>query len=150
MKLVDLPFPFWFEAGNKELQNMSIFLVNTKKTRSTGPLVQLFLEMRKEKQFVSLCDQIFLPLNEKLIEQFLSGDMISMYPSFHQLSEFQFTYFRSMIPSFVQDHWKKGLDHDLYALKLCGAGGGGFLLGITRDLEKTQQDLHPFEIRRLF
>jgi mevalonate kinase len=152
MSVVDLPLSFQFEHDKKHspAQDISIFLLNTKRARSTGPLVQLFLEMRKEQKFVDFCERDFLPINELLIEQFLSGQLDSMYSSFIQLSSFQYSYFRPMIPYLIQKTWQKGLENEDYALKLCGAGGGGFLLGMTKNFEKTQQLLHPFEIRRIF
>jgi mevalonate kinase len=38
-----------------------------------------------------------------------------------------------MIPKGYDGVWKEGLDSGLYNLKLCGSGGGGFLLGITEN-----------------
>jgi mevalonate kinase len=37
-----------------------------------------------------------------------------------------------MIPQSFQDLWQQGLDEGHFALKLCGAGGGGFLLGMGK------------------
>jgi mevalonate kinase len=38
-----------------------------------------------------------------------------------------------MIPKGYEKFWKDGLDTGIYNLKLCGSGGGGFLLGITEN-----------------
>ena len=37
-----------------------------------------------------------------------------------------------MIPLSFQTLWQQGLDTALFSLKLCGAGGGGFILGCTQ------------------
>jgi len=35
-------------------------------------------------------------------------------------------------------------------LKLCGAGGGGFMLGFTRDWKKTSESLRAYDIQPIF
>ena len=46
-----------------------------------------------------------------------------------------------MIPESIKHVWQKGLETDNFYLKLCGSGGGGFLLGFTADYEKAQAQL---------
>jgi mevalonate kinase len=52
-----------------------------------------------------------------------------------ELSALQLVHFERMIPESFLEAWKSGLESGKYALKLCGSGGGGMLLGFTRDLE---------------
>ena len=51
-----------------------------------------------------------------------------------------------MIPSLFRDLWKNGLVTNDYNLKLCGAGGGGFILGHTKDLELAKKYFSDIEI----
>ena len=53
-----------------------------------------------------------------------------------------------MIPEKFHELWKKGIETNDYYLKLCGSGGGGYILGFTQDLEKAQQSLkgHKLEV----
>jgi len=44
-----------------------------------------------------------------------------------------------MIPAAFIDVWKAGLETDDYYLKLCGSGGGGFLLGFAENLDKAHE-----------
>ena len=52
-----------------------------------------------------------------------------------------------MIPPLFKELWERGLDSDDFYLKLCGAGGGGFLLGVTDDFIKVENALNNHEIR---
>ena len=38
-----------------------------------------------------------------------------------------------LIPKEVSEIWDYGLDNDMYAMKLCGAGSGGMFLGYRLD-----------------
>jgi mevalonate kinase len=54
-----------------------------------------------------------------------------------------------MIPDSIRPVWEQGLKSGAYTLKLCGAGGGGFLLGIaqnTATLEKLNESFTCQEI----
>jgi mevalonate kinase len=37
--------------------------------------------------------------------------------------------------------WESGLHRDDYKMKLCGSGGGGFLLGISNNFKLTRKYL---------
>jgi galactokinase/mevalonate kinase-like predicted kinase len=41
-----------------------------------------------------------------------------------------------ILPSW-QEIWLEALSEETHALKLCGAGGGGFVLGLSRDTGLT-------------
>ena len=44
-----------------------------------------------------------------------------------------------MIPSNFKKLWTDGIENKDYYLKLCGSGGGGFLIGFTRDIDTIDQ-----------
>jgi mevalonate kinase len=50
-----------------------------------------------------------------------------------------------MIPEKFHQVWEKGIDSGLYYLKLCGSGGGGYILGFTPDFEKAQPHLADYQ-----
>ena len=52
-----------------------------------------------------------------------------------------------MIPKNVERLWEKGLETNAYYLKLCGSGGGGFVLGFTEDLEKAKTMLEGHNLQ---
>jgi mevalonate kinase len=126
-----------------------IFLLNSGRARRTEPLVNLFLEKCKNDPFDQLCQNVLLPITNNCINSFLEGDTASLYEFFRDLSDFQFRHFNPMIPQLCQDIWEKGLKYENYYLKLCGAGGGGFLLGMTANFDDVQEQLGQYEIRSI-
>jgi len=51
-----------------------------------------------------------------------------------------------MIPEGFKDVWKRGIESGDYYLKLCGSGGGGYILGFTRDYANAQEQLKGYEL----
>jgi mevalonate kinase len=129
--------------------NGGIFLLNTKRSRKTEPLVNLFLEKTRNESYFNLCEDVLKPITNDCIENFLSVDIESLLLNFKLLSAFQHEHFSPMIPKLYRDLWSEGLRSQSYSLKLCGAGGGGFLMGITDDFQKIKNVLAAHELRLL-
>ena len=96
--------------------------------------------------FSERCRLVLLPAVEAAIAAFLTGSGRLVFEEIHRIGEFQFRFLEKLIPEKFQPTWKQGLDGDLYKLKVCGAGGGGFLLGITADFDATKAALANFEL----
>lgn len=126
-----------------------IFLINTKRSRKTEPLVNLFLEKCSNKNFDQLCENELAQITNNCIENFLSAQTDKLFTNFKELSIFQFEHFSPMIPTLYRTLWNEGLRSNNYFFKLCGAGGGGFLMGMTQDLSLTKKTLAGQEIRVL-
>jgi len=126
-----------------------IFLLNTKRSRKTEPLVNLFLEKISNEKFNQICEQEFTPITNQCIDNFLKADIDSLLVNFKKLSEFQLEHLSPMIPKLYRDLWAQGIKSEDFSLKLCGAGGGGFLMGITNDFQKTKIALKGHELRLL-
>lgn len=123
---------------NKINGNSAIFLINTGRPGKTEPVVNLFLENCKDPDYFSVITNEFIPLNNSCIENIISGDLEPFFTNLHKLSELQYNYFRDMIPESFLGVWRDGLEGSDYKLKLCGSGGGGYLLGFTENLPETQ------------
>ncbi len=130
--------------------SMVLFLLNTGRSRKTEPLVNLFLEKCKSEEFSFLCQNELIPITNRCIEDFLEHNHESLWENFEALSRFQQDQFLPMIPKLYHDVWNEGLENKKYLLKLCGAGGGGFLMGLTRDFKALSKELPSFEVRPLF
>jgi len=127
----------------------ALFLIDTHIPRKTAPFVNGFLERCKDPQYEAQCSTLLVPLVNGAIMSLLKNNWQFLYQAFSQISSFQFDYFDFMIPDAFKDIWEEGLYEDAFKLKICGAGGGGYLLGISRDFDKTQQLLKGFSLLRV-
>ena len=125
----------------------ALFLLNTGRARRTEPLVNLFLEKCKSVVFERFFKEKITPTTERCIDHFLKGSYEGLWENFIELSAHQFEHFLPMIPKLVRSLWKRGLVEKHFVLKLCGAGGGGFLLGMTKDFQNVKKELHEYEVR---
>jgi len=109
------------------------FLLDTHQRRQTAPLVNHFMERCRQPDFASHVQTQLIPRTNSAIEAMLAGDWPALYERWSQISTFQWEHFQAMIPADFRALWKSSLDHDAFRLKLCGAGGGGYLLGFAVD-----------------
>lgn len=128
----------------------SLFILNTSRPRKTEPLVNLFLEKCRQDEFNHILHNVLTPITNGCINSFLAGDTITLYERFRELSDFQYRHFQPMIPKLFRPLWREGLKNEEFYMKLCGAGGGGFLLGMTKNFEKAKEALAQHEVRSLF
>lgn len=112
--------------------DFQFFLLDTGISRSTGEWVNLFLKRCDEENYLHNIQQELIPVTDTAIEAFCAGDWDSLFPLWQQISTFQQVHFAPMIPNQLKPLWAEGLDHGQFALKLCGAGGGGFVLGMSK------------------
>jgi len=108
------------------------FLLNTGKARQTGPLVQLFLEKCRSQSYQMEVETTLTPAVNGAIQAFLDRDEAHLFSNTEAISRFQLSHFREMIPNEFLPLWESSLESDNLRIKLCGAGGGGFLLGLCR------------------
>lgn len=114
-----------------------MFLLNTHLARKTGPLVNLFLEKCKNTTFNQLISTELAVYTDACIRAFLQKNKPALFDNIQKLSTFQYQHLQEMIPENYRQIWSDGLDSGDYTLKLCGAGGGGFMLGFTEDFERV-------------
>lgn len=113
-------------------QTFRFFLINTGKARQTGPLVQVFLEKCRADQYERAVETLLKPAVDEAIVAFLEREEALLFTCAERISRFQLTHFREMIPAEFLPLWERSLEGDDFRMKLCGAGGGGFLLGLCR------------------
>jgi len=122
------------------------FLLDTKVPRKTEPLVKLYQEKTREIIYKKRIESSLIPLVEEAILMYANQLGSKLFETMHELSNFQFRYFDQMIPVEVRSLWLDGLVGNDYKLKLCGAGGGGFILGYTLDMNTIKQKFSGYQI----
>lgn len=141
IQLVDLP--------NNTKGEHTFFLLDTGRPRRTEPLIKLFMEKLKNTNFLNLVDVDLKDMNDKLIDSFLNQDNKGLETILNKLSFFQYEEMRPMIPDLFVDLWKESLNTDTFSLKLCGAGGGGFILGMSNNFAQFRKEYPDLEVRAL-
>ena len=123
----------------------AIFLIDSGEVGETGPMVQIFFEKMKTEGFRKTLKEEFIRYNNACIDHFLKKDMNPFFKNLRALSLWAYDHFKPMIPKSLYSAWKDGLDTNAYYLKLCGSGGGGYILGFTKDYPKAEKMLQGFE-----
>ncbi|WP_248722089.1 mevalonate kinase [Seonamhaeicola sp. ML3] len=126
----------------------AVFLIDSGVTGETAPMVSIFMENMKQEGFRKMLKNQFIKHTDACVEDFLNGDVKSLFRNTKQLSKVVLNHFKPMIPSQFHELWKKGLETNDYYLKLCGSGGGGYILGFTEDIKKAKESLsgHKLEV----
>ncbi len=125
-----------------------IFLLDTGAPGKTSSMVSIFLEKLKHEGFRNMIKQQLVKYNDECIRAFLNRDPKPLFQNLKELSTLFLENFRPMIPDSFEKLWKEGIESNAYFLKLCGSGGGGFILGFTQDLELARHKLegHSLEV----
>ena len=124
----------------------AVFLLNTGQTGNTQPLVQHFLERCKEDGFRKMLKEKFKKYNDASIDAFLNNEVKALLTNVKSLSKVLYEHFQPMIPKVYRKLWKEGIDSNAYYLKLCGSGGGGYILGFTEDIELAKNKLSTYQL----
>ena len=106
------------------------FLWDSKIERKAADQIEKFAQKMKFDDFKQIISHESIPLSDSCINAILENDPIALIESFEELSYFQLYNLDFLIPKTVQEYWKNGLESKEYFMKLCGAGGGGFFLGL--------------------
>ncbi len=128
----------------------AVFLLDSGITGDTAPMVQLFMEKMKQEGFRTMLKNQFIKHTDACVEDFISGNVKSLFGNLKQLSHVVLDNFKPMIPAKFHKLWKQGIDTNDYYLKLCGSGGGGYILGFTQDIEKAKKALKDYNLEVVY
>ncbi len=119
-------------------RNYTLFLINSHSKGNTGELVRLFMDRYQHPSFKYKIDNEYLPLINQTIGVVITADFHSFDQLMASYSKFQLTFFDQMIPGQMRTYFKHGIESNDFYLKLCGSGGGGYILGIARNRLKAE------------
>ncbi|ELV7526013.1 mevalonate kinase [Flavobacterium psychrophilum] len=128
----------------------AVFLLDSGIVGETAPMVNIFMESLKEEGFRKMLKSQFIKHTDACVENFLGGDIKSLFANTKKLSKVVLNNFKPMIPEQFHGLWQRGIDSNDYYLKLCGSGGGGYILGFTQDLEKARLSLKDYKLEVVY
>lgn len=128
----------------------AVFLLDSGIVGETAPMVSIFMENMKNDGFRSMLKDQFIKHTDACVDDFLKGDIKSLFKNTKQLSKVVLNHFKPMIPVQFHELWKNGLETNDYYLKLCGSGGGGYILGFTLDFAKTKAILKEYKLELVY
>ena len=128
----------------------AVFLLDSGIVGETAPMVNIFMEKLKEEGFRTMLKSQFIKYTDACVENFLGGDIKSLFANTKQLSKVVLGNFKPMIPEQFHNIWQQGIDSNDYYLKLCGSGGGGYILGFTENLEKAKKSLIGYKLEVVY
>ncbi len=116
---------------------VAVFLLDTKSTGITAPLVQYFRQRLHEYKFYRALHEVYIPSTDLAINQLIGNDQSAFMETLTKIAVFQRHEMTKMIPDGFAEYFGQSTKNQPFTLKLCGSGGGGFLLGFTVDKVKT-------------
>jgi len=128
----------------------AVFLLDSEIIGETEPMVNIFMNKMKNEGFRKMIDEDFAKCTDACIDDFLHGNMKSLFGNVKNLSKIVLDNFKPMIPQRFHTVWQKGIESNDYYLKLCGSGGGGYILGFTEDFSKTKTILKDYKLELVY
>ena len=134
--------------SQKSNGNGAVFLMDSGKIGSTAPMVSIFMDKMKKDGFRKIINEKFIKHTNLCIDDFLKGDLKSLFDNTKKLSKIVLDNFKPMIPKEFHNVWQRGIENNSYFLKLCGSGGGGYILGFTENFKEAKEQLkdHKLEV----
>ena len=134
--------------SQKSNGNGAVFLMDSGKIGSTAPMVSIFMDKMKKDGFRKIINEKFIKHTNLCVDDFLKGDLKSLFDNTKKLSKIVLDNFKPMIPKEFHNVWQKGIENNSYFLKLCGSGGGGYILGFTENFKEAKEQLkdHRLEV----
>lgn len=142
--------PAGIPSQSTENKKGAVFLLDSGIVGETAPMVSIFMENMKQEGFRNMLKNQFVKYTDACVDDFLKGDVKSLFSNIKQLSHVVFDNFKPMIPTQFHSLWKKGIETNDYYLKLCGSGGGGYILGFTQDFDKAQASLKDYKLEVVY
>ena len=144
--------PFKITPKNVEIlkhdflkKDIHICLIDSKIKSNTKPLVEHFKRQRENPEFLNRFQKEYAPYVKKTMNALIWNDKVVFFKSLKQLTKGQLEFLRPMITDNTLDLFTKDYDFN-FGVKISGSGGGGYVLGFTDNVEKSNDLLKDFEV----
>ena len=128
----------------------AVFLLDSGKSSDTAPMVEIFFKLMENKKYKRMINDEFIKITDSCVEDFLNANFNSLFKHIKILSKLVLKNFKPMIPKDFHNVWAKGIESDEYFLKLCGSGGGGYILGFAKDYNKAKKSLSNYNLEVVY
>jgi len=135
--------------GQSTESKRGLFIIDSGKPAKTGNLIKIFLDSFEDKSFSDHFNKKFILPTNYCIDSIIKSEFNLISENFMDLSQFVIEKLNPMIPSGFNDIWRKGLETGSYYLKLCGSGGGGYLIGFSDNLDKAAKELIDYKFQEI-
>jgi len=116
------------DVYEKEIKAIDFKLINSGNPRNTKHYVNIFKKKMLVESYYKKFRTRYITTNNLLLEAYLKGDSALFEVMLSELSFLQMEMLPEMIPHPIAQQWRNALKEKTSAMKLCGAGGGGFFL----------------------
>jgi mevalonate kinase len=123
--------------GLKEGIIKNFYLYDTGFPSETGRLVETFNSYLSSPDIRSIFPAYLAAVNQA-IGSLLTNREETFLKNLKIISEFQLNRLEAMVPQNIRNHWKKGIESGQYFFKLCGSGGGGYMLVYLNNLNVSK------------
>lgn len=124
----------------------AVFLLNSGQPGETQKMVQDFSVRCQSADFMKRVQKELIPTSDRCIQSWISGDKEPFFDHVKSLSSITLNLQTAMVPRGFETIWREGLENNDYYLKLCGSGGGGMILGFTRQWENAKGLLKAYPV----
>lgn len=128
----------------------AVFLLDSEQVGETEPMVNIFMNKMKNEGFRKMLNDEFVKYTDACIDDFLNGNITSLFGNVKNLSKVVLKNFKPMIPTAFHKIWEQGIQTNDYYLKLCGSGGGGYILGFAEDFAKAKEKLKDYKLEVVY
>jgi mevalonate kinase len=130
-----------YSALQESLRKSGLFIFHIQKKGNTGEMVKNFkTRIKSDSTYRKAVTDSYMPVNDECIKSIvIDYNPWHFFSSIRNLTSFQLEIFEKMIPSDISLLTEYGLKNDLFFLKLCGSGGGGYYIGFTENIVNTEE-----------
>lgn len=111
---------------------LSVYLADTGIESDTKDLVHWFKLQLGDFGFMEQTKTYFMEPTNKVVHLMAENKAIEINDLL-VISKYQYDYLSPMIPTHFRRHFESGLNSGNFAFKLCGSGGGGYMLVFVKN-----------------